>query len=750
MAQQFIKIFDDTVLKQSVNQGYETQRTNTRLGKFTMGELAFTRDTARLFVGNSTNLNLEKDSAEVTGGSLVGNKYLGLIDSKPLTHFYLTNEEGEAIESTVHLPLSYESDTISRPIMGEDGFNETITEKALLKSDSKFRTDSNDGWSKAATYNPAYDAYNGDFVFDVFSNALILFDKNIKPIDSNVTPNWEISDNQVQKFRKADGGFYTEKGDKSNFSKYRTRIQNASQISSTASTNTICGNPDYPVYGDGYVIMRIIEPDGVTIGYREKQFNQADGSAVDNNYSHNYLEVKNVPAETIIKSLNPKQFRLTTDNQISLTAELQLDGFTVSGSSITLPQTVIIQNGPTLAFTGGETSGYLSTYNNETKIRRAPNVTIKTDNGSVTHNLDPDGNYEFDFTTESSASGSSQFGYNVIRPWQPTSNETVLTGKFYVGNCQFDESGLFKSFEEVQEITTKIKNNETVTATDSYANFVLFDSSGKNSTYEITTENNTDGTQSTEYSGKFEHPYVNTGINYLKEPEPIAWGTLSSSNHVASAAAQFFLYPIVISPPPFNSGIKTNPNDNSQIISGIGTIGSVAESRVQIEQNGAWVDFPSGKEWDTNVADDAKFGLNTLMGVRIPDHATSIICEFHATLAPNTCCSVLTATHWEQCLQKPSDSSFYQLFKNVNLSSIPTQTTEVDGVKCLRTFFYSIFDGVGVVGTHYTNQVDVIEIPLYRDKNKMKYFNFGVNISFGGEGYYGDSKWVLRAIGYRA
>ena len=82
--------------------------------------------------------------------------------------------------------------------------------------------------------------------------------------------------------------------------------------------------------------MRIIEPDGVTIGYREKQFNQADGSAVDNNYSHNYLEVKNVPAETIIKSLNPKQFRLTTDNQISLTAELQLDGFTVSGSSITL------------------------------------------------------------------------------------------------------------------------------------------------------------------------------------------------------------------------------------------------------------------------------------------------------------------------------------------------------------------------------------------------------------------------------
>lgn len=32
MAQHFIKIFDDTVLKQSVNQGFESQRTNSRLG----------------------------------------------------------------------------------------------------------------------------------------------------------------------------------------------------------------------------------------------------------------------------------------------------------------------------------------------------------------------------------------------------------------------------------------------------------------------------------------------------------------------------------------------------------------------------------------------------------------------------------------------------------------------------------------------------------------------------------------------
>jgi len=266
-----------------------------------------------------------------------------------------------------------------------------------------------------------------------------------------------------------------------------------------------------------------------------------------------------------------------------------------------------------------------------------------------------------------------------------------------------------------------------------FAPFVLFDSSGKNSTYNVTTEDNTDGSQSTEYSGKFEHPYVNTGINYLKNPEPIAWGTRKVGDKDISVAAQFFIYPIVISPPPFNSGLELDESNN--IISGIGTIGSVAESKVQIEQNGAWVDFPEGKEWDTNVADGAKFDLNTLMGVRIPDHASAIICEFHATLGTNLCCSVLTATHWEQCLQKPSDSNFYQLFKNVSLSSIPSQTTGVDGVKCLRTFFYSIFDDAGVVGCEYTNQVDIIEIPLYRDKNKMKYFNFGVNICHSKSGY---------------
>jgi hypothetical protein len=62
-----------------------------------MGELAFTRDTGRVFVGNFTNQNntdsngVNADSQEVQGGILVGNKYLGMIDSKPLGHYSPNN-----------------------------------------------------------------------------------------------------------------------------------------------------------------------------------------------------------------------------------------------------------------------------------------------------------------------------------------------------------------------------------------------------------------------------------------------------------------------------------------------------------------------------------------------------------------------------------------------------------------------------------------------------------------------------------
>ena len=181
-----------------------------------MGELAFTRDTARLFVGNSTNLDLPNDSSELIGGSLVGNKYLGLIDSKPLTHFRAIDVDGEPVKTCVHLPLNYESVTYSsKTFTDENGINFKYEEAGLLTSDSKYRTDKNNGWDKKASYNPEYDAYNGDFLFDVFNNALILFDNRIKPIDPISPQNqWIVEGGTVQKFIKPDGSYYNEEGDK--------------------------------------------------------------------------------------------------------------------------------------------------------------------------------------------------------------------------------------------------------------------------------------------------------------------------------------------------------------------------------------------------------------------------------------------------------------------------------------------------------------------------------------------------------
>lgn len=148
---QYIKIFNDTVLKQSILQGYESQRTDENLGKFTMGELAFTRDTGRVFVGTYTDNKKSSDIAYKQGGLLVGNKYYG------------SSGDGITPENYTHYP----------------------------------------------SYNSKYKVYNGDYTFDKSTCSLILFDKTITK-SNNVTDN-------------------------------------------------ICD--------DGFIRMRILEPDGVTIKY---------------------------------------------------------------------------------------------------------------------------------------------------------------------------------------------------------------------------------------------------------------------------------------------------------------------------------------------------------------------------------------------------------------------------------------------------------------------------------------------------
>lgn len=163
---QYIKIFNDTVLKQSILQGYEFQRTDENLGKFTMGELAFTRDTGRVFVGTYTDNKKEGDITPKIGGLLVGNKYYGASDGGETLTYY-------------------------------------------------------------PTYNSSKNVYNGDYTFDVNSCSLLLFDSNIKK-----------EGNKIDNIEVVNKTFFDE------------------------PNNTYITND---IYNDGFIKMRILEPDNDTI-----------------------------------------------------------------------------------------------------------------------------------------------------------------------------------------------------------------------------------------------------------------------------------------------------------------------------------------------------------------------------------------------------------------------------------------------------------------------------------------------------
>lgn len=72
-----IKIYNDTVLRHTILQGQESERTTP--GEFAMGELAFTRDTGRVFVGTYTENSQSNDYPFCKGGLIVGNKFHGIV-----------------------------------------------------------------------------------------------------------------------------------------------------------------------------------------------------------------------------------------------------------------------------------------------------------------------------------------------------------------------------------------------------------------------------------------------------------------------------------------------------------------------------------------------------------------------------------------------------------------------------------------------------------------------------------------------
>ena len=331
----YIKIFDDTVLKQSILQGYQAQRTNANLNSFTMGQLAFTRDTGRVFVGNHTSQKNQKDSKEIPGGILVGNKYLGLIDSKPLGHF-----------SPNSLPLKYGELNISKNADGTDG---ELTEPGILTAESVHRKDKNHKWSKDVDYMEQYDAYTGDYMFDVFNNALILFDKNISIKQEN-QPKY-ASQNGENAFIV--DGEVTSGQETLNVTRRTKLFDNSVAAEDKEGQKYTTRNADYPIYGQGYVIMRILEPDGTTLGYRDRIFDTNGepkvGSSSESdweweNWSHNLIELKSVPSRILINSMSPQNF-YNDGSRVNLQPiQKKVHGFMDAEKPFVLPSKILFKD----------------------------------------------------------------------------------------------------------------------------------------------------------------------------------------------------------------------------------------------------------------------------------------------------------------------------------------------------------------------------------------------------------------------
>lgn len=370
MAKKYIKIFDDTILKQTINQGTEDQRAATTLGSFSMGELAYTRDTGRVFVGDCGNNNAGSQST--IGGAIVGNKYLGMIDSAPLAY---------TIDSE-HYDATYDEGTRHYPVYDEY----SNTEKALLENNSRYRiTGTNESgawsnWSREAEYNTRYNAYNGDFMYDAAQNALIFFDKNIKTTldsaqvqvkeyvddDGNATTYLQYYDkdgNQLSSFDTTTGLISLNDTVNPDDVKLRTPFINYnSGQDEEGIENPSTANPK--VYGDGFVVFRNVEPDNDTIEFVKKAYNSNGasvgddhanpGKLTDNNYSHNLLSVVKVYAQAMDSAMDSRYFtRDGSDSwKIDFSCLNTVDSvgditkpFTITGSSVNIEGTNTVSVG---------------------------------------------------------------------------------------------------------------------------------------------------------------------------------------------------------------------------------------------------------------------------------------------------------------------------------------------------------------------------------------------------------------------
>lgn len=290
MSQKEVKLYDDSVIKLTIKQGTENERfpnlssdkllnyddINSVSGALVSGELGWTRDTNRLFVGNISD-ELKNTNQQTLGGVLTGNKYLGFIDSRSTT-----KKEAKPIDlRTMLTDTSYRTYNFGNDVKSN---TQTVDDK----------------WSKLPYYNATYDAYDGDYMYDTYRNALILFDHNL--VSSN---------NPAAGFTKMNGKRKT---------RFEPRFDGKAEEKLEGGEKTVNSHTK-DMYGDGYVLFYNVIPDGDTLTFANKSFDEdgVDASETDaNNYSYNIIKLNKVPTALVKDAFDENYFDTGTGGKIQL------------------------------------------------------------------------------------------------------------------------------------------------------------------------------------------------------------------------------------------------------------------------------------------------------------------------------------------------------------------------------------------------------------------------------------------------
>lgn len=298
-----IRLFDDSVIKLTIKQGTEAERfgistinaggnvikdgvsinlfdfedINSVSGCLVSGEMGYTRDTNRLFVGNISENFIDNGGTfiqqQTLGGVLSGNKYLGFIDSR---------KDPSSKNNGAPIPL-----------------NEMLTEPQYrtynFVNNNNEQIQTHDGqWQKLPYYNEKYNAYDGDYMYDAYRNALIIFDHNIKKENDNYSAT--VPSNTI-------GG------------KRKTPLT-ALYANDKAASKEVLNSFTSDMYGDGYYLFYNVIPDGDTLTFAGKNFEETGAPNTEDfkegNYSYNIIKLNSIPTD-ILKARLDDNFKIEGD-----------------------------------------------------------------------------------------------------------------------------------------------------------------------------------------------------------------------------------------------------------------------------------------------------------------------------------------------------------------------------------------------------------------------------------------------------